>query len=252
VNGVVGDWTIDTLYNQGLVHGLNDVAATSEIAKRRFSVNADDPLGWSRICGKTHAFKALEPSYHKAVDLRIGETRLQFNRFDGPQVDEARFIRRALEDRIELGPAVSLHLTFENFAYFGLGPELHRQAILRSGANTAADVISADHQIAAVLYLDADQKMHVWIVSIVVVNRNPIELVPRSRTMSATSSRAKALRSVISAASSGLTINRKWCQSSRQTLREGPFVREIGLSGEHARRFAGPGYAIALEIANVR
>jgi hypothetical protein len=36
------------------------------------------------------------------------------------------------------------------------------------------------------------------------------------------------------------------------TLREGPFVREIGLSGEHARRFAGPGYAIAFEIANVR
>src|SRR6516164_8525646 len=53
--------------------------------------------------------------------------------------------------------------------------------------------------------------------------------------MSATSSRAKTLRSVIPA-----------------TLREGPFVREIGLSGEHARRFAGPGYAIALEIANVR
>ena len=36
------------------------------------------------------------------------------------------------------------------------------------------------------------------------------------------------------------------------TLREGPFVREIGLSGEHAHRFAGPAYAIALEIANVR
>ena len=47
---------------------------------------------------------------------------------------------------------------------------------MRSGANTAADVISADHQIAAVLYLAADQKMHVWIVSIVVVNRNPVEL----------------------------------------------------------------------------
>jgi hypothetical protein len=35
-------------------------------------------------------------------------------------------------------------------------------------------------------------------------------------------------------------------------LREGPFVREVGLTGEHARRFTGPGYAIALEIANVR
>jgi hypothetical protein len=95
VNGVVGEGTIDTLYSQSLVHGLNDVAANSEIAKRRFSVNVDDPLGRSRICGKTHAFKALEPSYHKAADLWIGETRLRFNRFDGPQVDEACFIRRA-------------------------------------------------------------------------------------------------------------------------------------------------------------
>jgi len=30
-----------------------------------------------------------------------------------------------------------------------------------------------------------------------------------------------------------------------------PFVREVGLSGEHVRRFAGPGYNIALEIANL-
>jgi hypothetical protein len=36
------------------------------------------------------------------------------------------------------------------------------------------------------------------------------------------------------------------------TLGEGPFVREIGVSGEHARGFASPGYAIAPEIANVR
>jgi hypothetical protein len=36
------------------------------------------------------------------------------------------------------------------------------------------------------------------------------------------------------------------------TVREGPFVREVGLAGEHARRFAGPGYTIPLEIATVR
>jgi hypothetical protein len=35
-------------------------------------------------------------------------------------------------------------------------------------------------------------------------------------------------------------------------LREGPFVREVGLTGEHARRFAAPGYTIAFEVANVR
>src|SRR5215469_4694929 len=79
VNGVVGDWTIDTTCSQGLVHGLNDVAANSEIAKRRFSVNADDPLGWSRIRGKAHAFEALQPSYHKAANLRVGGTWLWFD-----------------------------------------------------------------------------------------------------------------------------------------------------------------------------
>jgi hypothetical protein len=71
-----GDWTIDTICSQRLVHGLDDVAGNSEIAKRRFSVNADDPLGWSRIFGKT--IQTLQPSYHKAAALRIGETRLWF------------------------------------------------------------------------------------------------------------------------------------------------------------------------------
>ena len=74
VNGVVGDWTIDTICSQRLVHGFNDVAANSEIAKRRFSVNADDQLGWCRICGKSHAFEVLQPSYHEAADSRIGGT----------------------------------------------------------------------------------------------------------------------------------------------------------------------------------
>jgi hypothetical protein len=54
--------------------------------------------------------------------------------------------------------------------------ELHGHAILRSGANTAADLIPADHQIAAVLCLAADQKMRMRIVGVVVVNRNPVEL----------------------------------------------------------------------------
>jgi hypothetical protein len=35
VNGVVGEGTIDTRYGQSLVHGFDDVAANSEIAKRR-------------------------------------------------------------------------------------------------------------------------------------------------------------------------------------------------------------------------
>jgi hypothetical protein len=107
-----------------------------------------------------------------------GWTWLWFDRFDGPQIDETRFVRLASEDRIKLSPAMRLHLTFEGGAYFvfRLGPELHGHAILRSGANTAADVNPADHQIAAVLCLAADQKMHVRIVGIVVVNRTPVEL----------------------------------------------------------------------------
>ena len=113
VNGVVGAWTIDTFCSQGLVHGLNDVAAHSEIAKRCFSINADDPLGWSRICGKTHAFEALQPSYHKAADLRVAGAWLSLDWFDGSQIDETRFVRLASEDRIELRPAIGLHLTFE-------------------------------------------------------------------------------------------------------------------------------------------
>ena len=135
---------------------------------------------------------------------------------------------------------------------FGLGPELHGQAILRSGANTAADVIPADHQIAAVLCLAADQKMHVRIVGIVVINRNPVELgaeislhvgdeLPREGP------EIGHFGSVI-----GAHDKSKMVSVIPATLREGPFVREIGLSGEHACRFAGPGYAIALEIANVR
>ena len=113
VNGVVGDCTIDTICSQGLVHGLNDVAANSEIAKRRFSVNADDPLGWSCICGESHTFEALQPSYHKVANLRVGGTWPWLGRFDGPQIDETRFVRLASEDRIELSPAIGLHLTFD-------------------------------------------------------------------------------------------------------------------------------------------
>jgi hypothetical protein len=66
------------------------------------------------MCGKTHAFQTLQPSYHKAADLWIGDTRLWFDRLYGPQVDEACFIRLAAEHRVELGPAVGLHLAFED------------------------------------------------------------------------------------------------------------------------------------------
>ena len=48
-------------------------------------------MGWSCICGKSHAFQVLQPSYHKAEDLRVGGTWLWLDRFDGPQIDETRF-----------------------------------------------------------------------------------------------------------------------------------------------------------------
>ena len=57
--------------------------------------------------------EALQPCYHKAADLRIGGTWLWFDRFDGPQIDETRFVRLASEDRIKRSPAIHLHLTFE-------------------------------------------------------------------------------------------------------------------------------------------
>jgi hypothetical protein len=41
----------------------------------------------------------------------------------------------------------------------------------------------------------------------------------------------------------------KWSSAHRLTRKR---VREIGLSGEHARRFAGPGDTIVFEVANVR
>jgi hypothetical protein len=46
--------------------------------------------------------------------LQVGGTWLWSDRFDGPQIDETRFIRLASEDRIKLGPAIGLHVTFED------------------------------------------------------------------------------------------------------------------------------------------
>jgi hypothetical protein len=45
--------------------------------------------------------------------LGVGGTWLRFDQFDGSQIDETRFVRLASEDRIELSPAIGLHLTFE-------------------------------------------------------------------------------------------------------------------------------------------
>ena len=53
-------------------------------------------MGWSCICGKSHAFQVLQPSYHKAEDLRVGGTWLWLDRFDGPQIDETRFQLKGL------------------------------------------------------------------------------------------------------------------------------------------------------------
>jgi hypothetical protein len=66
------------------VHGLDDVAAHSEVAQDALGVKINHPLTWPCSRGETHAVQLLQPADGETARLRIIDARMV-----RPQVDEA-------------------------------------------------------------------------------------------------------------------------------------------------------------------
>jgi hypothetical protein len=134
----------------------------------------DHPLALPCSRGETHALQLLQPADGEAARLRIALARIV-----RPQVDEAAVIGHHPDRRVEARPALCFHLLRESGADFMLGP----------GAELGL------------------QQMHMRVVGWAMPTQS--SLVPRSLSIWTARSRVKALRSVISAASCGVTTKRK-------------------------------------------
>ena len=84
-----------------------------------------------------------------------------------------------------------------------------RHQFLGPRPQAAADVVAGDDEILAGLVDAADQQVDMRIVGVPVIDGDPVEPGAEVGLHLPARSRVKALRSVISAASSGETMNRK-------------------------------------------
>jgi hypothetical protein len=91
----------------------------------------------------------------------------------------------------------------------GFRPELDGDELLGARSKAMADIVAGDGEIASVIGDAAHKQVDVRIVGVPIIDCDPFELGPRSLIICETRSRAKAFRSVISAASSGEIANLK-------------------------------------------
>jgi hypothetical protein len=172
-----------------------------------------------------------------------------------PQVDDLIVPRRlGGEYTIEPGPSVCLDLGVETAADFDIGPwsKFLGDQVSGTGAHALADVVPPDHQVAPIIGLAAHDDVDVGILSVPVINRDPVELG---------SEVSLGLSHQI--AREGLEVREPICiirghdepemmAIPLASIGERPMIGIIVLGIEHSPGGPIPGHAVAAEIAEVR
>jgi hypothetical protein len=172
MEGKTRDVRLASCPGHGLVHGFDDIAANRELAQRVFETRLQRPAGWGHRFGKAEPLQLCGPGDHQDPQFRV------LPRSAGPKIDNpGTCIRDIAERTVEIGPALSLHLPFQGRAGFPFAPwaELQRDPLSGTLPKPLADVGAADHQILAVVGTSTDENMDVRIVSIPVIDCDPIE-----------------------------------------------------------------------------
>lgn len=95
------------------------------------------------------------------------------------QIDDAVVERSpGGEAAVELRPPIGADLPLQSALHFEVGTraEFHGHQSLSPGPHAFPDKIARDHQISTVVGPAADQDVHVRVLGVVVLHRDPIEL----------------------------------------------------------------------------
>src|SRR5579863_4694216 len=124
--------------------------------------------------GQAKPLELLHSGQHGRPDIPL-DRRIH----SGPQVDNPLMARGlAGEHAVEPGPPVSIDLGIEPVAYLDIAArsELEGGQVLGASPQALADVVAGNDQIPAVLTLAAHHDMNVRIVSVPVVDADPVKL----------------------------------------------------------------------------
>jgi hypothetical protein len=158
VDGEVADAAVLPTFGEGSVHGLDDVAAFTQIAERAFRLEPQHPFAGAAFRGQTEFPKVLQAADHQPPDLRV----LWPGR-GGAQIDETKIVGLIAQLAVETRPASRCHLPFERMLDFvlRLRAELQRDQVLGAGPQPAADVIARDDEIATTIIRAPDDQMSI-------------------------------------------------------------------------------------------
>ena len=248
VNGIVAERTVDALPGHRAVHGLDDVPADAEIAKRRFGFGRNDPLGRTGGRGQPHALQTLQAADHQATDLGVALAGTA-----EAQIDDAVVVRLAADGRIEPRPAIRIDLALEDRAHLVLAPgsELDRNQLLGTGADVATDIVAADHEIAAIVGLTAGEQVDVWVIGVPVVHPDPVEPAAEIAFHVGDEVARKRLQVGHVARILGTDHEPEMMPIALASGGEGLLVGTIARGIEHARLLSVPGHALAPQIGDV-
>ena len=171
---VVADTAFDLQLGEPPVDALDDIAALAERLQRRFGTFRQIPSGRSQRLRQPEALKLAYAADQGRPDVPVqGVIGL------GPEIDDAIVTRRlGRKGTIEPGPTVSIDLCAEaptNLEVISWS-EFKGNEVARAGAQSLADVIPRNDEVAPVVSGTSNNHVDVGMFRIPVINGNPIEL----------------------------------------------------------------------------
>jgi hypothetical protein len=154
------------------MHRFDDVATRRKVSQCLLEARFQAPATGRDLFGKAEPFQLGRTTNHKPAKLgilhdirwaKIGDTRA--------------FVDGRAERSVQAGPSLRLNLVFEHGVDFTLSArsEFQRSALLGPRPKSATDVVAADDEILPVISAPSDQDMYVWIVSVPVIDGDPVE-----------------------------------------------------------------------------
>jgi hypothetical protein len=154
------------------MHHFDDVATRRKVSQCLVEARLQAPATGRDLFGKAEPFQLGRTTDHKPAKLGI------LHDICWAKIGNARaFVDGGAESSVKAGPSLSLNLFFERAVDFTLSArsEFQRGALLSPGSKSAADVVAADDEILPVISATSDQDMYVWIISVPMIDGDPVE-----------------------------------------------------------------------------
>ena len=182
----------------------------------------------------------LQTADHQAADCGVVLPRGK------AQINHAALFRLPADNPVEACPAVCIDVALEGRAHFVLAPgsELESDQFLSTGADPAADVVAADHEVAAVVGLAADEQVDMRIIGVPVVYPDPVEPAAEIAFHVRDKIAGKGLQVGHVARIFGTDHEPEMMPVALASASEGLLIGAIARGVEHARLLSIPGHAL--------